>query len=302
MPAIKFLKSTIKLMRPAQWIKNGFVFMPLVFSGRLFHPEDACRVIGMAIAFCLASSATYILNDYLDMEQDRVHPLKKHRPLASGDLAPWSALITMVFLVAGAFALGSAAHAGTWGLGLLGAYLVLQVMYSLKLKHILLIDVLTISTGFVIRVLAGALVISVMMSSWLFLCTFSVSILLALGKRRHEALILNHDAVSHRPVLENYSVLLLDQLLQVVTTSTFIFYCLYSVQDHSSAGIRSDMLMITIPMVTYGIFRYMYLIYHKKDGGSPTNLLLTDPPLLSCTIVWLITCITIIYFYPSNAV
>jgi 4-hydroxybenzoate polyprenyltransferase len=299
---MKFLVSTLKLMRPVQWIKNGFVFMPLVFSGRLYYLEDACRVIEMAIAFCLASSATYILNDYLDMEQDRVHPLKKHRPLASGDLSPWTALIAMCLLVVSAFALGIAAQAGAYGMGFLGAYLVLQVFYSLKLKHILLIDVLTISTGFLFRVLAGAMVISVMVSSWLFLCTFSVSILLALGKRRHEALLLNGDAVSHRPVMENYSVLLLDQLLQVVTTSTFIFYCLYSVQDHSSSGIHSEMMMFTIPMVTYGIFRYMYLIYHKKDGGSPTNLLLTDPPLLSCTIVWLVTCITIIYFFPANPV
>ncbi len=299
---MQFLKSTLKLMRPAQWIKNGFVFMPLVFSGRLYYLEDALKAIGMALAFCLASSATYILNDYLDMEQDRVHPLKKHRPLASGELAPWTALITMVLLAGGAFVVGRATDAGAAGLAFLAAYLVLQIVYSLWLKDILLIDVLTISTGFLFRVLAGAMAISVMVSSWLFLCTFSVSILLALGKRRHEALLLNNDAVSHRPVLENYSVKLLDQLLQVVTTSTFIFYCLYSVQDHSSSGIQSEMMMFTIPMVTYGIFRYMYLIYHKKDGGSPTNLLLTDPPLLSCTIVWLVTCITIIYFYPATRV
>jgi 4-hydroxybenzoate polyprenyltransferase len=299
---MKFLKSTFKLMRPAQWIKNGFVFMPLVFSGRLYFLDDCLKAIGMALAFCLASSATYILNDYLDMEQDRVHPLKKHRPLASGELAPWTALITMVLLVVGAFFLGEATHAGPAGLAFLAAYLILQVLYSLKLKNILLIDVLTISTGFLFRVLAGAMAISLMVSSWLFLCTFSVSILLALGKRRHEALLLNGDAVSHRPVLENYSVLLLDQLLQVVTTSTFIFYCLYSVKDHSTSGIQSEMMVFTIPMVTYGIFRYMYLIYHKKDGGSPTNLLLTDPPLLSCTIVWLITCITIIYFFPATRV
>ena len=137
--------------------------------------------------------------------------------------------------------------------------------------------------------------VSLYVSSWLILCTFSVAILLALGKRRHEVVVLNSDAAGHRPVLVNYSVSLLDQLLQVVTTSTFIFYCLYSVKGNPETGVHAEWMMFTIPLVTYGIFRYMYLIYHKEEGGSPTALLLTDPPLLICSILWLAACIAIIY-------
>jgi 4-hydroxybenzoate polyprenyltransferase len=293
---MSLIRSTIKVMRPTQWIKNGFVFMPLVFSGRLFSPEDVVKVTGMALAFCLTSSATYIINDYLDMEQDRVHPRKRHRPLASGELQPWIALIIMAFLIAAGLSIALMVHSPVVGFAFLGSYVALQLAYSLKLKNVVILDVLTIAAGFLLRVMAGATVIGVTVSSWLILCTFSVSILLALGKRRHEALILCEDAVCHRPVLENYSAGLLDQLLQVVTTSTFIFYCLYSVRAVPTGGLSSEKLMFTIPMVTYGIFRYLYLIYHKKDGGSPTAMLLTDPPLLCCTILWMGACMAIIYF------
>lgn len=269
--------------------------MPLVFSGRLSSLEDSLRVFGMVFAFCLASSATYILNDYMDMEQDKVHPRKKTRPLAASEVNPSTALTLMAGMLIGAFAVGWAIKAPGSALILLGGYLAVQLAYSLYLKNVLIIDVLTIATGFLIRVMAGAAVIDVTVSSWLVLCTFSVSILLALGKRRHEVVILNHDAANHRPVLENYSVVWLDQLVQVVTTSTFIFYCLYSVRGNPAAGISAERMMFTIPLVAYGVFRYMYLVYHKEDGGSPTALLLTDPPLLICTIVWLTACIAIIY-------
>jgi hypothetical protein len=155
--------------------------------------------------------------------------------------------------------------------------------------------VLTISAGFLLRVLGGAVVLSVAVSSWLILCTFSVAIFLALGKRRHEVLILADDACCHRPVLQDYNVALLDQLVQVSTTSTFIFYCLYSVLGTPVHGVEPEKLAWTIPFVTYGIFRYLFLIYHKENGGSPTELLLTDAPLLCCVIIWLATCAAIIY-------
>lgn len=279
-------------MRPTQWVKNGFVLMPLIFSARLFHIEDFMKVCGMLAAFCLVSSATYIINDYMDMDQDRVHPLKKHRPIASGEVSPGSAFVLASILILGALMLASAIHAPVECYVLLAGYLGLHIVYSVKLKDLVIVDVLTISVGFLLRVVAGAMTISVSVSSWLILCTFSVAIFLALGKRRHEVVILCEDAACHRPVLENYSVALLDQLLQVVTTSTFIFYCLYSVRG---TGMQSEKMMFTIPLVTYGIFRYLYLIYHKEDGGSPTALLLTDPPLLTCVIIWLTACIGIIY-------
>ncbi len=282
-------------MRPTQWIKNTFVFMPLVFSGRLLRTEDVTGVLGMFAAFCLASSATYVLNDYLDMEQDRAHPLKKNRPLASGVVSPRHGMALMFLLLGGVLATTVILKAPLICSIFLAGYMVLQVLYSLVLKNVVILDVLSISVGFLLRVFVGAAVVSLHVSSWLILCTFSVAILLALGKRRHEVVILNSNAINHRPVLENYSVSLLDQLLQVVTTSTFIFYCLYSVRGNPDTGLQSEWMMFTIPMVTYGIFRYMYLIYHKEEGGSPTALLLTDPPLLACSILWLTACIAIIY-------
>jgi 4-hydroxybenzoate polyprenyltransferase len=288
------LKASLKLMRPTQWIKNGFVFMPLVFSGRLLAAGDDAKVMSMFVAFCLASSATYILNDYMDLEKDRVHPTKRMRPLASGEISPLAAMILMGLLLGLLVILVLVTEIPATGFAVLGAYLVLHVFYSLKLKDVVILDVLAIAAGFLLRVLGGAAVISVGVSSWLVLCTFSISLLLALGKRRHEAVILCDDAVCHRPVLENYNVTLLDQLLQVSTTSTFIFYCLYSVRGYHET-LLSEKMMFTIPMVTYGIFRYLYLIYQKEDGGSPTAMLLTDPPLLICTIVWLTACAFIIY-------
>ncbi len=290
------LNPHLRIMRPTQWVKNGFVFMPLIFSSRLMFPEEIAKVVAVFAAFCLASSATYVLNDYLDMEQDRAHPSKKRRPLASGDVAPRTALGLMFVFVILSFGILAAGRVPFWAWGLITAYLFLQVVYCFKLKHVVILDVLTISTGFLLRVMAGAAAISVVVSSWLILCTFSLAILLALGKRRHEVVILGEEAACHRPVLENYSVSLLDQLLQIVTTSTFIFYCLYSVQGNPAAGIESEKMMFTIPLVTYGIFRYVWLIYHNEDGGSPTALLLNDTPLLVCTTLWMAICVAIIYW------
>lgn len=295
---MNFFKAAIKLIRPTQWIKNGFVFMPLIFSSRLFHHEDVVKVSGMFFVFCLASSVTYIINDYLDREQDRVHPLKQNRPLARGDISPSAAFALMGVLLAGLVALAIAVKTPQSGFVILIGYLLLHVIYSFKLKDIVIVDVFCIAGGFILRVLGGAVIISVSVSSWLVLCTLSVALFLALGKRRHEVVILCDDATCHRPVLENYSVAFLDQLLQVTTTSTFLFYCLYSVRGTIPAGTGSEQerMMYTIPFVTYGIFRYLYLIYHKEDGGSPTAMLLTDPPLLVCAILWLVTCVGIIYF------
>ena len=264
---MNLLKPAIKLLRPAQWIKNGFVAMPLIFSGRLTHAQDVTSVAGLMLAFCLASSATYIFNDYMDMEQDKVHPLKKNRPLASGAISPFMAFIMIAVLLGAVLATLVVVKSPQSAYYLLGGYLVLHIAYSTKLKDVVILDVLAIAVGFLLRVTGGAAVISVTVSSWLILCTFSLAIFLALGKRRHEVVILCGDAVCHRPVLENYNVALLDQLLQVVTTSTFIFYCLYCVHG---TGMQSEKMMFTIPVVTYGIFRYLYLIFLKEDGGSPT--------------------------------
>lgn len=287
--------SLIKLARPSQWIKNGFVLMPLVFSGRLFCPYDTVKTLGVFICFCFAASATYIINDYMDMEKDKIHPLKRSRPLASGAVPPTLGLVLAMSLILLMFLTTLLFRLPLFTLGVLISYIMLHCLYSWRLKNWVIIDVLIISAGFLLRVLAGTSALSVSVSSWLVLCTFSVAILLALGKRRHEVMFLNGEAISHRPVLESYSVGFLDQLLQIVTTSTFIFYCLYSVKAGPGTDIQSEKMMFTIPFVTYGIFRYLYLIYHKEDGGSPTTLLLTDPPLLICVTLWLVSCIIIIY-------
>ncbi len=290
------MKALIRLMRPEQWIKNGFVLMPLIFSGRFGKTEDLFSVLEVFAAFCLVSSATYVLNDYADIEKDRIHPTKKNRPLARGDVSPVQALGLTALLIVGGGGLCCVSDSPVSAYLILGAYMALQALYSLSLKNVVILDVLAIAAGFLLRVLIGAVVIDVSVSAWLILCTFSVSIFLALGKRRHEVVILGGEAAQHRPALENYSVGLLDQLLQVVTTSTFIFYCLYCVEGNPKTGAEPEQMIFTVPLVAYGIFRYMYLIYHKEDGGSPTALLLTDPPLLACTILWLTTCALIIYF------
>jgi 4-hydroxybenzoate polyprenyltransferase len=289
------LSAALRLIRPTQWIKNGFVLMPLIFAHRLLDPSAVFMTLETLAAFCFASSITYIFNDYMDMEQDKVHPLKKKRPLASGEISPRGAFMIAAALVAGLIGLFTISSPPLIVYLLLLSYLILHVAYSYTLKDIVILDVMAIALGFVIRVSAGAFAIEVDVSSWLVLCAFSLALFLALGKRRHEVVILCDDASCHRPVLENYNVALLDQLLQVVTTATFIFYCLYSVRD---SGVSSQAMMFTIPMVTYGIFRYMYLIYLREDGGSPTAILLTDRPLMLCGIIWLITCVAIIYYHP----
>jgi 4-hydroxybenzoate polyprenyltransferase len=285
-------RSYVKLMRPTQWLKNGFVLMPIVFVGHLFDFEELIKVAAMTLVFCFASSTTYIMNDYIDIEQDRLHPLKRNRPLASGSASPRGAFILAGLLIIAGLVLLVAVRAPFTCYLVVAVYLALQILYSVRLKNIVMIDVLTISLGFLLRVFAGGWVINVSVSSWLILCTFSVAIFLALGKRRHEVVMLSGKAIGHRPVLEQYSVGLLDQLVQVVTTSTLIFYCLYSV---IGVGVQSEKMMLTIPLVTYGIFRYLYLIYGKKEGGSPTALLLSDRPLLGCVALWVMVCIGIMY-------
>ncbi len=288
------MRSFVRLMRPSQWIKNGFVLMPLIFSGRMFVPQEAFLAAGATIGFCLASSVTYIINDYMDRERDRIHPLKRDRPLASGAISP-----AIAFMFAGMLVLGILITSRCFGLSLsilwiFAAYTLLNLIYSWKLKNLVIIDSLSVAFGFLLRVFAGGVSVDVQLSSWLLLCTFSIATLLVLGKRRHEVISLGDEAFTHRAVLKSYSIGFIDQLLQTVTTSTFIFYCLYAVLGRSG-DMRSDRMMISVPFVAYGIFRYIYLIYHMKMGGAPTDLLLKDYPLMASVTLWLICCISVIY-------
>jgi 4-hydroxybenzoate polyprenyltransferase len=280
-------------LRPAQWTKNLIIFAGLVFAMKLFEPSAIATSTEAFLIFCALSGVVYLVNDVLDRESDRQHPIKSRRPIAAGDLPVSSALaaaaiIGTVALVA-AFALG-------WPFGAVAAaYLGLQVLYSGPLKHIVIIDVLTIAIGFVLRAVAGAVVLNVVISHWLFVCTILLALFIALAKRRHELVLLADGAVSHRPILGEYSAYLLDQMIAVVTASTLIAYIFYTISPETEQKFGTTWLGLTIPFPLYGIFRYLYLVHRREGGGSPADLLLNDRPLLACVTLWVVAVVLIIY-------
>lgn len=288
-PAVGLLRS----LRPGQWTKNLLVFAPLLFAVKLFDPHAAARATAGFAVFCALSSVVYLINDVMDREGDRRHPVKRMRPIAAGDLSVGAAIaaavaITAVALVA-AFALG-------WRFGLVSAfYVVLQTLYSTSLKHIVIIDALTLSIGFVLRAIAGALVIDVVISHWLFVCTILLALFIALAKRRHELVLLADGAASHRPILDEYSAYLLDQMIAVVTASTLIAYIFYTISPETEQKFGTSWLGLTIPFPLYGIFRYLYLVHRREGGGSPSDLLLNDRPLLACVTLWVVAVVLIVY-------
>jgi len=276
-----------RTMRPRQWSKNLILFAALTFSQNLFHPGMFMSVAIAFIIFCLLSGGVYILNDLIDLNQDRKHPRKSKRPLASGKLKVSigiiSGIIIVVLSMISAFLLNI-------NFALISiSYFILQVVYSTLLKHIVILDVLTVSIGFVLRAIAGGEVIEVPISSWLLVCTILLALFLALGKRRHELLLLEENAGQHRRILYEYSPGLLDQMISVVTASTVIAYALYTMSAETIKKFNTDNLKYTIPFVLYGIFRYLYLIHQKSEGGSPEKILLNDKPLIVNIILYLIT-------------
>ena len=283
-----------KTMRPKQWSKNLLLFSALIFSQNLLNPAMLGEAFIAFIIFCFLSGSVYILNDLLDLQQDRAHPQKSKRPLASGRLKPSIAIISGIVLVV--LSLTSAFWLNTsFALVALG-YFILQIAYSTLLKHIVILDVLAISTGFVLRAFAGGEVIEVPISSWLLICTILLALFMALGKRRHEIILLEEDAVHHRKILYEYSPALLDQMISVATASTVIAYALYTMSAETIEKFHTDNLKYTIPFVLYGIFRYLYLIHQKNEGGSPERILLNDKPLMLNIILYLITVWLFLYF------
>jgi 4-hydroxybenzoate polyprenyltransferase len=280
-------------LRPGQWTKNLFVFAALVFSQRL---NDTGAVVRSAIAFvvfCGLSSTVYLINDVLDREQDRRHPLKAHRPIASGELSPALALTASAAL--GATAMIAAASLGAYFVQFAAAYVVLLSAYSALLKHIVILDVLTISGGFTLRAAAGAAAIAVPISHWLLVCTTLLALFIALSKRRHELTLLTETAAGHRPILGDYTPYLLDQMISVVTASTLIAYAFYTISPETTAKFGTDLLSLTIPFPLYGIFRYLYLVHLCDKGGSPAELVINDRPLLVCVALWALSVVAIIY-------
>jgi 4-hydroxybenzoate polyprenyltransferase len=280
-------------LRPEQWSKNLILFGGLLFGLRLLDPTSVVRATLAFVIFCALSGVVYLMNDIMDREADKRHPLKCRRPIASGALSPGTAGITAIVL-------GVASLGGAWLLGpsfflVAAAYVALQALYSGPLKHVVILDVLTIAFGFVLRAVGGAVVIDVPISHWLLLDTVLLALFLALSKRRHELTLLAEGATSHRRILEEYSPYLLDQMISVVTASTLMGYALYTVSPDTVAKFGTDLLALTIPFPLYGIFRYLYLVHQKKGGGSPSTMLLTDWPLLLCVALWACALVLIIY-------
>lgn len=292
-PGRSLAVSVLVSLRPEQWTKNLLLFAGLIFGQRLWSLRDLGRSTAAFAVFCALSGVVYLINDVVDREGDRRHPLKARRPVASGDLPPQMALGTAGVLAAAALAV--AFWLGQpFGLVSL-AYVALLAGYSFWLKHVVIMDVLTLAIGFVLRAVAGAVVVSVAISHWLFVCTVLLALFLVLSKRRHELVLLADGAAEHRRILGEYSPYLLDQMIGVVTASTLIAYIFYTISPETVSKFGTELLGVTIPFPLYGIFRYLYLVHRKEGGGSPAEMLLTDRPLLACVALWTVLVVLIIY-------
>ena len=283
-------RALLLLLRPRQWIKNLLLFAGLIFSYSFTDAYLVYSSILAFISFCLLSSSAYIINDMLDVAEDRLHPLKKKRPIASGVVTPKLAASTSIALLVISLLMA-------WQINLLFFlsslfYYLLTVSYSIWLKHLVIIDVFAIAFGFLIRALAGALAIEVSISPWFLICTLLLSLFLALTKRRQESISLAENGTNHRKVLEHYPLPFIEQLISIVTASTIIAYSLYTFTDNH----ESQLFMITIPFVVYGIFRYLYLVYKQDLGESPEEVLLKDKPMIINILLWVLISIAILTF------
>ena len=277
----------IKLMRPKQWIKNMFVFGALIFSNSFTYIRLLTLTILAFIAFCFISSSVYVLNDIVDIEKDKAHPKKCKRPLASGAVTIKEAIITGVILVIASLAIGFSINIYLGVVILI--YLANNLLYSFKIKNIVLLDIFSIAIGFILRILAGSAAINIMASKWIILCTLFLSLYLGFGKRRNEILLLGNTADNHRKILTEYSIEFLDQALNIVLTCTIVFYAMYT-----AVGNLNRYMMGTTIFVVYGVLRYNYLIFTNDEGGSPTEMVLEDKPLLINILLWVISCVIIL--------
>ncbi len=284
----------LELLRPKQWIKNLFIFAPLLFAGELLHFEIFIKALIAFFAFCGTSSIVYIINDILDREADKVHKEKKYRPIASGDVSIKEALIFAFILLLITIFLSSKQHL-YFGIVLL-IYFSLNLLYSIWIKHIVILDVFFISAGFLLRVIAGAVAINVPLSSWMLLTTIFISLFLAISKRRAELVQVDEEnIIKQRKVLYHYDTIFLDQMNTIAATGTIICYALYTVSEKAISTFHTENLIYTTPFVIYGIFRYLYLIHIKKLGENPSNILMKDIPLIINIILWFIISVLIIY-------
>jgi 4-hydroxybenzoate polyprenyltransferase len=281
-------------MRPRQWTKNGVVLIGLVFARELGDASQVRRALVAMALFCAFSGAVYLFNDLADVSKDRLHPTKRRRPLPSGQLSPVVAGVAGLTLIVGGLAAAAALSPAFAAVA--ASYLLLQAAYVAFLKHAVILDVFALAGGFVLRAVAGAVAVAVPISPWLYVCTMLLALFLALGKRRQELTLLTADAAGHRPALEQYTLGLLDQLLQVVTTSLLVAYMLYTFFAENLP--RNQSMMLTIPFVLYGVFRYLYLVHVRGEGGSPEEVLLRDRPIAACVLLWGASAVLILYLSP----
>jgi 4-hydroxybenzoate polyprenyltransferase len=293
---MSFARALVLSLRPHQWIKNLVVLAALAFSKHLFELDAFLRALVAFAIFCALASSVYLVNDLVDLQRDRLHPLKRSRPLASGALPPSAAQTAASILLPAALVASLAL--GTGFAACATAYVGLGLAYSLVLKHAVILDVLAVAIGFVLRAVAGAFAIGVHFSPWLVVCTLLLALFLALAKRRHELVTLDH-AASHRLSLADYSAALLDQMIAVVTASCLTAYAFYTLAPETLEKYRTERLALTIPFVIYGIFRYLYLVHRRELGGSPTDVLLTDRPLLVAVALWALAMVLIVYTAPG---
>jgi len=283
----------IKSMRPKQWVKNVFIFAALIFDVKLFNPHYLAQTVAGFVLLCLVSGTVYIINDLADIEKDRQHPRKRNRPIASGQLGIRPATVAAILIPLVALPLGFLLNT-VFG-AILTGYLLLQIAYSFWLKDIVIIDVMLIAGGFLLRVAAGvALVDAERFSPWLYVCMTLLALLIGFGKRRHELVLLKENANVHRQSLQEYNLSLLNHVISVVTASTLLAYALYT---FSAEGLPPNhAMMLTIPFVLYGIFRYLYLIHVKGMGGAPEEIALSDRPLQATVILWGLSVVIVMYF------
>jgi 4-hydroxybenzoate polyprenyltransferase len=288
----------IRTMRPKQWTKNVIIYAGLVFDGQLFIADSFVRVTVSFILLCLAASTIYIINDLVDIERDRQHPKKKYRALPSGQL-PVSVATAAAILIPVSITIIAATYSLSFSI-ILMIYIVLNILYSFRLKHIVLIDVMTITAGYVLRVAGGVLVIHVAkFSPWLYALIALLALFLAISKRRQELVILANAASNARPIFREYNLPLLDDMLRTVTTATLIAYILYAIEAPSVLLAGTNLALVTVPFVMYALFRYLYLIHVKGEGGAPDEVLLRDRPLQASIFLWGVSFLLILYLVPK---
>ena len=282
----------LKSMRPQQWVKNLFVLAPLVFSQNLLAPTLLLRALAGTALFCAASGAVYLINDLFDVERDRLHPVKRHRPIASGRLPKGVAWVSAAVLVLGGLAL--AALLNPWYALILAGYAVLNLWYSLQLKHVVFLDVTVIAIGFLLRVLGGGLVVDVPISAWLIICTFLLSLYLALGKRKHELVSVGAERQS-RSVLKHYEIGHIRTAMIVAALVTLLSYSGYTLDPATVAEFDTHWLPLSIPFIAFGLSRF-YRLTQSSSLGSPTELMLRDLVFVSNIVIWVVVMVAIIYW------